>query len=148
MNTFLNMALSVLWIISLGYIPKDTNLLKSPMSFAKLLRIFLAVFPVGKRRGRPGHGWLVPGAVHILLKPQFPRRPPQRQVPENLWELTKALILAKKYPHACLDQLKRQCLWRKKGKSIPSFFFLSLTSVWGVGSTGKEPNFQKVIWKK
>lgn len=66
------MDLSVLWIISLGYIPKDTNLLKILMSFAKLLRLFLAVFPMGKKRGRPVTAWLVPGAVHILLKPQFP----------------------------------------------------------------------------
>lgn len=51
-NTFVHMAFSVLWTVSLGYIPKDTNLLKNPDQFCQVARMFVPVSPVGKRKGR------------------------------------------------------------------------------------------------
>ena len=51
-NTFVHMAFSALWTLSLGYIPKDPNLLKNPDQFCQIARMFAPVSPVGEGKGR------------------------------------------------------------------------------------------------
>lgn len=105
---------------------------KNPGQFCQTAPECLYQFSLWARE----RGWLLkpPGwpsvAVHILLKLQFSRRPPQHWVPVNLWKLTKAFILAKKCPHACLNQLKKKIMLVKEERNVDSFiFFLSPTSV-------------------
>ena len=55
----------------------------------------------------------------------------------NVWELTKAFILAKKCPHACLDQFKKK-MPVKEERNVDSFiFFRSLPLCGGRGDTRK-----------
>lgn len=63
--------------------------------------------------------------------------------------MTKAFVLAKKCPQACLNQFKKKkktMLVREERNVDSLIFFLSLSSKEGRESTGKEKvNFSKAI---
>lgn len=127
------LVLSILGIISLGYILKYTHLKKSRLILSNLPILFFWLlvcswFTCGQEREAGCCNcpasllWLWASYWNSGL-----HRFPQHQVPANLYKLTKAFILDRKCPLACFNQLKKNQNSAGEGRKECRFlYFFSL----------------------
>lgn len=151
------LVLSILGIISLGYILKYTHLKKSRLILSNLRILFFWLlvcswFTCGQEREAGCCN--CPASLLRLWASYWNsglHRFPQHQVPVNLYKLTKAFILARKCPLACFNQLKKNQNSAGEGRKECRFlYFFSLVFLLRKGGKVQEKKkymFQKLFKK-